>query len=147
MRIPQRLMNHLGRLRPQTLHTVDKPRRQDPDRNVESLRRPAQQIKSFIGATAPLGHQDALGLLDHWHSVRLGRTERYGSSLHGAHASTPSEITGLALLSRVSGRAARAAHGGNAARAASAWEHRAGVTSRPTRQTPAGAKCEPARAL
>src|SRR5262249_53043818 len=39
------------------------------------------------------------------------------------------------------GCAARAAYGGHAARAAAAWEHRAGDTSRLTRQAPAGAKC------
>jgi len=46
--------------------------------------------------------------------------------------------SGLAIPVKVSGWAARAAYGGNAARAASAWEHRVGVTTRLTRQTPAG---------
>lgn len=54
-RSPQRLTKHLDRLRPRTVHTADQPRRQDPDRNVELLRPPPQQIKSLIGATAVLG--------------------------------------------------------------------------------------------
>src|SRR5215475_13669200 len=193
-RIPQRLMKHLGRLRPRALHTVDKPRRQDPDRNVELLRRPPQQIKGLIRATTPLGHQDALRLLDHRHGVQLGRTERHRSGLHRVHYGTPKgsqsplwesphrrsrpnpacSTTGrhakfavrradtsrlrrrlTATLTRqgpgrtrpsdagCGGRsAARAAYGGNAARAASAREHRAGLTTRPARQTPAGGQAQ-----
>ena len=82
-------MKPRGRLWPRALHTVDKPRRQDPDRNVESLRCPPQQIKSLIGAAIVLCHQDALGLLDHWHSVQSRGTEGRNSSLHSVHYGTP----------------------------------------------------------
>src|SRR5262249_39844366 len=93
-RTTQRLMKTLGRLQPRALLAVGEPRRQDPDRNVEPLRRPPQQIESLIGPTTVLGHQHALGLLDHRHSVQPGRPERrgpslYGSSLHGVHYGTP----------------------------------------------------------
>jgi hypothetical protein len=61
---------------------------------------------------------------------------------NSAAGSLPSK--GLGTRCRMtSGWAARAAYGGNAARAASAREHRAGVTTRPTRQTPAGSQRGP----
>jgi hypothetical protein len=36
-----------------------------------------------------LGHQDALGLLDHRHSVQWRSTERRNSSLHSVHYGAP----------------------------------------------------------
>ena len=48
-------MKHLGRrLRLRALHTVDKPGGQGPDRNVEPLRGPPQQIKSLPGDVYPV---------------------------------------------------------------------------------------------
>jgi hypothetical protein len=63
------------------LPPVDQSCRQDPDRDVEALRRPPQQVKSLLRSAAVLSHQDDLGLLDHRRRARPVRAQGRGSGL------------------------------------------------------------------
>jgi hypothetical protein len=55
---------------------------QFPHRHVASLGRPAQQVECLGFPAVRLGHDDALGLLDHGHGLQPGQQARILGPLH-----------------------------------------------------------------
>jgi hypothetical protein len=52
---------------------LDHPCGEDADLDIGALGRPAQQVERLVRSAPVLGHQDALGLLDHRHAVQPGQ--------------------------------------------------------------------------